>query len=278
MALHSALASPLPRDSGAPIANGEYLFEMIVADLHWSSLQIATLCMMAAACAAPGTPFSLRTCRHIVYDDARVMRLALRYSEGVGLGAEARQRLDRLYGDLAVMQKQILPFVDPPKLSPLQRDQLQRLLPPFRKIAVAAADAIGALSVASRQRLPASYAYDGVTIQQFLGRAARGDLDEIDSFGVLSTPPLRQRRHSPRVPTNFPCRLALAQGDVEATIVDVSRQGLGVVCQATLRENQEVAVLVGERRLEGVVARVQGRQIGLTLRKRLTFTDPLFQA
>lgn len=267
-----------PGGSGSPAANGKFLFEMIVADLHWSSVQVATLCMMAAACTAPEARFSLRSCRHIAYDDTRVMRLALRYSEDVGVSAEIRQKLEKLYADLAVMQKQILPFVDSLKLSPAQRDQLQRLLPSIRRIALAAADALSRLDASSRARLHSNYADDGATIRQFLGRAARGDLGEIDRFGVLTTPPIKQRRTSPRVATNIRCRLALAQGDVEATIIDVSRKGLGLACQTTLNDQQEIAVLIGARRLEGVVARIQGRQIGLTLRTPLAFNDPLFQA
>jgi hypothetical protein len=284
MAHHSSFAYAAPvaapplAENRPPVANAKFLFEMILADLHWSSLQVATLCMMSAACAAPDAKFSLRSCRHIAYDDSRVMRLALRYSEDVGLGADFGQRLDRLYAELAGMQKQILPFLDPVNLSPAQRDQLHRLLPSMRKIASAAADALARLDTMTRARLHSNYVDDAVTIRQFLSRAAKGEIGEIDRFGVLTTPPIKQRRHSPRAPTNVACRLVHAQGEAEAAITDVSLHGLGLTCQAALQEEQAIAVLVGERRLEGQVARIQGRQIGLTLRKSLAFTDPLFQA
>ena len=276
----AAVSSPpiAPKTESGDRANGKFLFEMIVADLHWICLHVATLCMMAAACVAPGAQFSLRSCRHIAYDDSRVMQLALRFGEDVGLSAEMRPKLHRFYADLAEMQKQILPFVEPQKLSSAQRDQLQRLLPSVRRIALAAADALARLDEVSRARLHSNYHEDGATIRQFLGRAAQGELGEVDRFGVLTPPRIKQRRHSPRVAVNIACRLALVQGEVEATIVDVSREGLGLTCVASLQEKQPVTLWVGDRRLEGVVARVQGRQIGLTLRRPLGFTDPLFQA
>ena len=271
------LASP-GEAAPAPLANGAFLFEMIVADLHWTGLQIAALSMMASACAAPGAAFSLHSCRHLAYDDTRVMQLALRYGEDAGLPLELRRKLDRLYADLSEIQKQIAPFVAAASLSATQRAQLPRIAPGLRKLALAAAEALGALEAPARGRLDGNYAEDSQTIRQFLARAARGDTGEIDRFGVLTTPRLKQRRQSPRAPVDRPCRLLTGKGEFEARLVDVSREGLGLACAAALAAGDAVAVMVGARRLEATVVRRQGEHVGLTLRRPLAFTDPLFRA
>jgi hypothetical protein len=271
-------AGPPRAESKESAANGKFLFEMIVADLQWTALQAASFCIIATACAAPDCRFSLRACRHFAYDDTRVMRLALRYADEVGLPSEARTLLDRLYGDLSDLQKLMGPLIDAVTLSPSQRERLQRALPTLRNVAHAAAGALSLLEPAVRARLHPNYVDDGAAIRQYLARAARGALTDIDRLGVLTTPRLKQRRQSPRLQVNKPCRLALATAEFEAVLVDVSRKGLGLVCKAELAEKQRVVVLIAGRRLDAVVARKQGQQIGLTLTKPLAFTDPLFQA
>jgi hypothetical protein len=129
-----------------------------------------------------------------------------------------------------------------------------------------------------RAHLSPDYLEDNATAREFLGRAARGDATAIDRFGVLSLPKFKQRRRSPRVPANRPCRIVFSGGEAEAMLLDVSRDGLGILCKAALTEAQPVAVFVDSRRLEAVVARRQGEHVGLTLKLPLGFTDPLFLA
>jgi hypothetical protein len=271
-------AKPAPTQTGGIGANPDFLFEMIVAELQWTSMQLAALSAMATVAAPAGSRWSLRSCRHIVHDDTGVMRLALRYSLEIGIPADLQRGLDKLYLELSDLQKRISPLIMADSLSSVQRDQLQRLLPPMRKLAATAANELAKLEPLVRERLDTNYLEDNLTIRRFAERAAKGDTADVDRFGVVNTPRLKQRRQSPRVTVARRCRLKVAEGEFEAELVDVSREGLGVKCDAPTAERQPVVVLLdGGRRLEATVARRSGRQIGLLLTTRLSFTDPLFQ-
>jgi PilZ domain len=272
------MTRPAPAQASGFGANPDFLFEMIVAELQWTSMQLAALCAMATVAAPAGSRWSLRSCRHIVHDDTGVMRLALRYSAEIGVSADLQRGLDEFYVELSDLQKRISPLIEADMLSIAQRDQLQRLLPLLRKLAAAAANELAKLEPIVRERLDANYLEDNLTIRRFAERAAKGDTADVDRFGVVSTPRLKQRRQSPRVAVGRRCRLKIAEGEFEAELVDVSREGLGVKSDAPVAERQPVVVLLdGGRRLEATVARRTGRQIGLLLRTRLSFTDPLFQ-
>ena len=89
-----------PADSFAP-PGGEFLFEMIVSELHGSALQIGALCLLVD---------SRSSLRQLTQDDARAARLALRYGETAGLSAETAKRIDQFYVEVAEMQAQLGPF------------------------------------------------------------------------------------------------------------------------------------------------------------------------
>ena len=264
---------------GAISDNAAFLFEMIVTDTHWTSMQVATFCLMATYSAAPGARWTLRSCRHILSDDTRVMRLALRYGAEIGLPSLLQSRLDGLYAELSDLQKRSAPLAESETPSQGQRDLLQRLLPHWRKVAMATAEALAQLETIVRARLHPNFAADSGTIREFLRRAGSGDLSDVDRFGVVHGPRLKQRRQSPRVAVKKACRVVLPQGEFAAEVVDVSREGLGLVCAGPIEANQTLAVALEDgRRLEGTVVRKQGQQIGLLLARKLSFTDPLFQA
>ena len=130
--------------AGAAV-NPKFLLELIVADLHWSALQIGSLALMTAAAATRGSTVELRFCRHLVYDDTRVMRLALRYGADAGLGEDIRRKLDRLYADIGEAMKPLASFVQTNSLTAGQRDQLQRVLPVLRKVAQTAGEGLAAI-------------------------------------------------------------------------------------------------------------------------------------
>jgi hypothetical protein len=185
---------PAAGDSAPPDpSDPQFLFELIVADLHWTSIQIGALTVMAAAVAASGAEVTLYTCRHLVHDDTRVVRLALRYGEASGLPANLVTRLDRLYSDIGETQRQASTFVASLSLTAKQRDQLGRLLPRLRQNAQTAGDCLVRLEAAARSLHP-NYAADNSALQQFLARAVRGDLSDLDR-AMLSPPRLKQRRH-----------------------------------------------------------------------------------
>jgi len=260
--------------AGAAV-NPKFLLELIVADLHWSALQIGSLALMTAAAATRGSIIELRFCRHLVYDDTRVMRLALRYGVDAGLREDLRRKLDQLYVEIGEALKPMTSFVQSRSLTAGQRDQLPRVLPVLRKVAQAASECLGALEGVTRSSLSRDYADDSLVIRQFLDRAARGDLGDI-SNGVLVAPRLKQRRQSPRVKVSRSCRLVSAAGEFPAEMVDASREGLGLVCKAPLTQGETVTVLVDGRQLAGKVQRLAGSQVGLLLKQSLPLGDPLF--
>ena len=268
-----------PPKPGKPLTDhGDFLCEMIISDLNWTSLQVGMLCIMAAACAAPGSRFSLRALRHVAYDDTRVVRLALRYGANAGLDGAVERKLDKFYADLSVMQSQIAPLVGAASLSWTQLEQLSRLLPSMRKVALAASDTLREVDPVARARLHPNYLHDSQVIRDFLGRAARGDLTDVDRSGTVNTPALRQRRQAPRVSVNRPCRVAFEGREFDAVLIDISRDGLGLLCRAPLAERQAVEVVVDGRRLAAVVARRSGERLGLKLKQPLTVSDPLYRA
>jgi len=120
--------------------------------------------------------------------------------------------------------------------------------------------------------------HDAAVIRQFLARAARGERGEVAADGSVRLPPLRQRRKSPRLSVNRPCLLALPGGEVDATLVDVSREGLGLRCESPVSQGQRVAVVIGGRRLDANVARVERDLVGLRLTRPLQLSDPLFKS
>jgi len=239
-------------------------------------LQIGSLTLMSAAASTRGSTVELRFCRHLVYDDTRVMRLALRYGGDAGLGEDIRGKLDRLYADIGEAMKPLASFVQSRSMTAGQRDQVQRVLPVLRKVAQAASDCLAGLEGVTRSALNRDYGEDSVVIRKFLERAARGDLADIDSSGVLVAPRLKQRRQSPRAKVSRSCRLVLSAGEFPAEIVDASREGLGLVCNAPLAQGDTVTVLVDGRQLAATVKRIDGSQIGLLLKQSLPLGDPLF--
>jgi hypothetical protein len=274
----SVASSPEATSGGAVADNAAFLFEMIVTDTHWTSMQIATLCLMATYSMGQGAKWTLRSCRHILSDDTRVMRLALRYGAEVGLSAALQNRLDGLYAELSELQKRSAPLAESDTPSQAQRELLQRLLPHWRKIALATAEALAQLEPVARTRLHPNFSADAITIRDFLRRASGGDLSDMDRFGVVHSPRLKQRRQSPRVAVKKNCRIVSLQGEFPAEVVDVSREGLGLVGAALIEPQQNIAVLLEDgRRLEGAVVHKQGQQIGVLLTRKLSFTDPLFQ-
>jgi len=258
------------------VANPKFLLELIVADLHWSALEIGALTLMTAAAAARGSTIELRFCRHLVYDDTRVMRLALRYGADAGLSDDVRRKLDRLYADIGEAMKPLASFVQTNSLTAGQRDQLQRVLPVLRKVAQTAGEGLAAIESVTRAALNSDYSEDSLVIRRFLERAGRGDLVDIDSTGVLVPPRLKQRRQSPRAKVSRPCRLVSSAGEFAAEIADASREGLGLVCNAPLALGETVTVRVDGRQLAATVKRLDGSQIGLLLKQSLPLGDPLF--
>ena len=275
---HMASLSPAP-PVGVTIsaANSLFLFELIVGDFHHSALRVGALAMMASAAVAVEEGPGFKLIRHFAQDDAGVLRLALRFAVGADLSAQLRNQLDRTYADIQQTVAQLKPFLALDTLSPSQRNLLRRLLPNLRRVAMAAAETISRIEPLYRTRISLDFVQDAAVIRQFLARASQGDRADVGRDGALRLPQIRQIRKSPRLSVNRPCLLALPGGEVDARLVDVSREGLGLRCDSPVSIDQRVAVVIGGRQIEVTVARVEGDLIGLQLAQALQLSDPLFR-
>lgn len=190
------MATPTAAPADALPAAGfdaPFLLEMIVCDAHWCAMDIATLAQLLAAQMRPGATGNLRSCRHLLHDDSKAMKLALRYGAEVGLGADEVTRLGELYDAVAAAQAALAPLTKFPSLTETQRLSLRNQAGVWRRLAAEASSAITQLDGAARASLNRNYIEDAETLRQYLKRAADGDARDVDPSGVIHLPELKQR-------------------------------------------------------------------------------------
>jgi len=269
----------VPPERAEPwVVDSDYLFETLVCDVHSCAMQIGVIATMLNASQKPDLIGGLRSCRHMLHDDSKIMTLALRYGSEAGLSPGLAAKLDRLYTGVGGAKRRIAPLLAAKDAAAGQLRLLQTCSQDWRRLAEEASTAVAELSALGKDRLEALYGEDGVTLRLFLSEAARGDDERVSPGGVIHLPNLRQRRQNPRRSHDAPCTILLPTGSAPAQLQDVSLNGLGIVCKAPLAERQVVCVVLEDgRRLEAVVARRQGNNVGLALRKPLGSADPLFR-
>jgi hypothetical protein len=258
-------------------ADDPLLYETIVCDVEWSALAVGALSMLLSAAARPGAIWTLHPSRHLLYGDAKAILLALRYGTNVGVPADAVAKLNRLYGEISAAKLQLVALAAPEVYDRAQRASLPKHGEVWRRLAGDASNAIEALEPSIRDRLNETYARDAATLRHFLTEAARGDCRAVDEGGKIKLPKLSQRRRTPRAVVDRPCEVILPSGKFGARLNDVSRNGLGIVCDGPLAEGQSLVVALPDgRRMEATIVRRYGANAGLSLRQALAATDPLF--
>jgi len=275
-ATNEATSAPIARAAEWKIDRG-FLLETIICDLHSSAMQVAMLAIMIAACARPQGAAALRSGRHMLHDDCKVMSLALHYGEEVGLSPASVKRIDGFYRGVGDAKLALRPLLQPASRSASQGDALHQIRHSWRKLAVAAAEALAEVDPLTRSQLAGTYSEDAATLRQLLKEAADGDTRRVDAMGTIHLPALRQRRQSPRTPVRAPCTIVAPDGSYSAEIADVSRRGLGIVCSHPVDDGQTLRIALEDgRQLEAKVVRRQGDQIGLALSTPLSTSDSLF--
>lgn len=254
-----------------------FLLETVVSDVHGTILQIATLSLMTSSCARLGSRLNLRACRHLMHDDSKIMLLALRYGQEIGLDKPSIDGLTSLYIDMGQAKMALAPLTDCETFSSSQRQQLSGHAQTWRALANSAGGRLEGLGAIIKARLDAGYAQDFQTTRSFLARALEGDLLDIAVNGVLEAPKLRQRRRNPRLTLARSCSLRIGATAHPAKLLDIAREGVGVSTRAPLEVGQDVVIALDDgRRLDATVARRQGSVAGLKLREPLEPSDPLF--
>jgi hypothetical protein len=275
----AAIGNPVEGVLQASKVNANFLLEMIVCDVHMCALQVATLSMMISAASRPGARVNLRSCRYLLSDDVKVMLLAIRYGEEVGLDARASESVSALYRSIDAAKTGLTPLIQTATPAPSQRKLLQNQSAIWARIAEEASVAIHLIEAQVKTRLNRLYSDDAETLRRYLKRAANGDASEVDDSGVAHPPKLKQRRQSPRVSVNRACTLVLPSGSIPARLIDVSLEGMQVSCDQPLTKGQKLVVETddGERR-NATVVRAHGTKFGLSLSLPLSRNNPLFKA
>ena len=117
MSTATAGTESIDTEAAPPSATGlqpdvGFLLETVVSDVHGTILQIATLSLMTASCARLGSRLNLRACRHLMHDDSKIMLLALRYGQEIGLDKPTIDGLTRLYIDMGQAKMALAPLTD----------------------------------------------------------------------------------------------------------------------------------------------------------------------
>ena len=241
-ALKSRPQDPRSVERGCAI-DVEFLFENIVSDLHWSAFHSATICTMLDACVREKAVWTLRSWRHIMDDNRKIMKLALRYCAEIGLSAEIETRISDLYDQISEAKASIGPLMNSAKNYSSAEFQLAaQNAVKWRQLCHEAAPIVVAMEPLVKRRLPKSYLEDSSMLVRYLKEAANFETARVDVWGEISLPPLNQRRQYPRVAIRTPCRLVWSSTTVDAELRDASRTGLAVECKHALEKGQELSV------------------------------------
>jgi hypothetical protein len=257
-----------------------HFLESVVCDIHWTCLHAATLRYLIQAALHRGIDLRLGAWRHLLTNNTSISVLALRYSAEMGMLPEVRgsisEFLEAMSGAMAATHA-ALKKVGP--RTAFSRRDLQSILLPWTQTCLKAEHALASLERMTRHRLVSEYAQNAQIILAFLQEGARTDGSRLNEWGELSLPTLAQRRLHPRAVANRPCQLHVGGEALPATLQDVSRNGLGIVCSQALEPGSTVTVEFADgRKVQAKVARSQGKVTGLHLAVPLAANDPIFRA
>lgn len=252
-----------------------YLFELLVSDVQWTAIPIATVLMLLTAHHQAERPLNLKSCRHLLNDDINVMRLALTFGSEMGLSQDCTRAVGRLYQRLSLAKTTVSSLIlaggQPGTAS------VKTLIADWRGVASSAIESLRLLDPIVRDNLPDLYAKNSAVVSEFLREASIGSIHRVNDLGEIRLPDLPQRRRDPRKSLERSCRI-LASGQILPAILrDVSRNGLGITCNHTFGVGEHVQIeLEGGRRLKALVAWCDGSRAGFNFETPLSTSDTLF--
>lgn len=268
------------RDEAGRRAEFRLGLETLICDLHWTALHIGIVAHLLNAKVARAESWTLRSWRHLLHDDSRVMLLSLRYCRELGLSDALAARMGALYVRLAAAKRtcgELACFMQ-------TRDggggkPLAAVAAEWRDLSRTASEVIGAAAVAATDKVSSLYAADARVLEGFLNAAAGGGAGWVSAWGEVTLPQLRQRRREPRVEAQQSCTLRFDGVSVRAQLVDISRKGIGVACERQIPLMRAVEIeLENGRRLEAMTVRANGKRLGLLLSSGLAADDPLLRS
>lgn len=253
------------------------LLESIVTDLQWSALNVGTVLCLMNALSRTGATWTLYPWRHLLQDHAQVIRLGLRFHREIGISETTAARIERFYDDLANVKRasEIL-FMTSTAYAAAQMDIIAARLPKWRTLALDAIQLLDLIENDTRARVSDVYAENGRILAQFLGEVGGGDTRRVNDWGEISLPALAQRRRTPRRSVSVPCRIVVDGRDVEATLRDVSRDGMRISSPHVFAERQRISIkLRGRAPLDAEVVWSRDGIAGTKLAVPLEGNDPL---
>jgi len=255
-----------------------FLWESIIADLHWSVLHIAALSILSNTLFHRKAAWTLRPWRHLLSDNSKIMLLALRYGADIGMADDIEHRLSKFYDDLSVAKTSTIPLVRSlTSYTNVEMQLVSQCASRWRRMSQDALQIVRDLESDVKKRLPVQYHEDSRTLSLFLKEAVGGESARVGLSGEILLPVLCQRRLTPRAAVQRSCRLILGSGSVAAKLVDISSRGLGVICKHPFMQGEKLSVeLDNDRVLRASVVRRDGDHVGLLLETPLGSVDPLF--
>lgn len=273
---------PAPEDhSGGSQAgefNKEFLLETIIYDLLWNVLHIGILATALTACVRNPAQRTLRPWRHLLHDNSKIMRLALRYGPQIGLTEELSARTSKLYGDMAAGKPRLARLLENTgSYSESERRQLTGAGETWRGFAREAKLILAEFNSGPIAHVGGLLVEDAQTLCRFLDEASAGGAKRIDEDGELMLPTLKQMRRSPRLKIDGRCTILAADKSVTAELKDIAPSGLGIICRHPLPENQSLTVVMDDgRRLAAKIVNRSADRVGLLFESQLRRDDPLF--
>lgn len=256
------------------------LFEAIVCDVHWTALQIGTLAILLNARIEARTDWTLRPWRHLLQDSGRIAQLGLMYGSDLGICRITAHKCSQLYATVSSAKVRLAPVMqDVKKYPPAVTRLIEPLASTWRQLSQKAIDVLVSLEPATRAQLNERYVENGKILSRFLQEAASGNTQSVNSFGEIALPSLAQRRRTPRIAVQEACHVLVQGRSIPATLQNVSRDGLGILCVHPLEVEHQIEVVLGNKRLlNAVVVWQNGQRAGLRLVTPLDGYDPLLRA
>jgi len=261
---------------------GNALFEAMVCEFHWATLQIGAITCCMNASVASGRTWMLRSCGNLVPVESPVVKVALRAWQDLGIPRDIAAAIGRIYFDFADAKRLAMPLITNAGLfvgPSIPRAKLEQITALWRKLSEDCNAAVQALEPETRWRLNELYSSNTFVLGKFLKAAATGAHGCVNQYGEVALPVLPQRRKTTRYMLLQPCRIT-AQGATSIAFArDISKNGIGLNCERELRLKDAVLIeLRNGRRMRGVVVWRRGEKAGIQFDTALSDGDPLISA
>lgn len=259
---------------------GNALFEALVCEFHWTVLQVGAITSCLNASVAYNRAWMLRSCSNFMPVESSVVRAAIRTWQDIGLPAELASSLRKVFLDLFEAKRLTLPIIRGagafagPGVS---MAKLQQLSAVWRKLLQDCEATVQELEPEARWRLAGLYTANSLVLGKFVKEAIAGSHACVNQVGEVAIPLLPHRRMAPRYTLVQPCLIRSQSGHAAASARDISRNGIGVVCERTFQLKERVVVeLRNARRMRGTIVWLRNDNINIQFDEPLADDDPIF--